>query len=59
MEYKEGDCPVAEARCSRYELSIFGGPSWYGDQSAYVTQIVEAFHKVTRNLDALRKLDAA
>ena len=55
--YRAGDCPVAEDRCARTELSIGGGPRWLGDQSELVKQILRAFHKVTDNLEALRKLE--
>ena len=37
------------------EGGIAGGPAWLGDQSRLVHQILDAFHKVTENLDALRR----
>ncbi|MDK1032144.1 MAG: DegT/DnrJ/EryC1/StrS family aminotransferase [Planctomycetia bacterium] len=55
IRYRKGDCPVAEARCASTELSIWGGPAWMGDQSKIVDQFLRAFHKVTDNLDVLRK----
>lgn len=55
--YKKGDCPIAEDRCQRTELSSGGGPRWRGDQTELVNQILKAFHKVTENLETLRKIE--
>ncbi len=57
VTYAAGDCPVAEARCANTELTLGGGPSWRGDQSALVDQILGAFEKVTADLDGLRSLE--
>lgn len=59
VEYRPGDCPVAEHRCAEVELSSGGGPAWLGDQSALIDQILDAFGKVAEHLDELRKLAAA
>jgi len=56
VRYRKGDCPVAEKRCAKHELTLGGGPSWLGDQSKLVDQVLDAFGKVTGNLDVLRKL---
>jgi dTDP-4-amino-4,6-dideoxygalactose transaminase len=56
IRYTRGDCPAAEHRCAHTELILGGGPSWIGDQSRLVDQILDAFHKVTENLDVLRRL---
>lgn len=57
VNYAVGDCPVAEARCANTELTLGGGPAWRGDQSPLVDQILDAFEKVTANLDALRAME--
>jgi dTDP-4-amino-4,6-dideoxygalactose transaminase len=56
IEYRPGDCPVAEHRCAHVELSSGGGPRWLGDQSALVRQILNAFEKVTGQRERLREL---
>ena len=55
ITYRAGDCPVANDRCARTELTLGGGCSWRGDQSALVRQILDAFAKVTENLEELRE----
>lgn len=55
VEYRGGDCPVAEDRCARTELTIGGGSNWYQDCSSLMDQYLAGFEKVTANLDALRQ----
>jgi dTDP-4-amino-4,6-dideoxygalactose transaminase len=57
VTYEAGDCPVAQDRCERTELTLGGGCSWRGDQSAVVQQTLDAFHKVTENLEVLRDVE--
>lgn len=57
ITYKKGDCPIAEERCEGTELSSGGGPRWREDQTELVNQILKAFHKVTENLETMRKID--
>jgi dTDP-4-amino-4,6-dideoxygalactose transaminase len=59
IEYRKGDCPVAEDRCARTELTIGGSTAWLGDQTAMMKQYLEAFAKVAENLDELRALEKA
>jgi dTDP-4-amino-4,6-dideoxygalactose transaminase len=56
VTYRPGDCPVAEARCSRYDLSVYLGPNLYCRADDYLAQILEAFQKVTDSLPELLKL---
>ena len=53
VEYRAGDCPVAERRCAEEELGM-GGAAWIGDCSAAMDQVVEAFQKVGSALERLR-----
>ena len=57
VEYQRGDCPVAERRCDEQELMIGGSTAWIGDQTALMNQYLDAFRKVTENLDALREAE--
>jgi len=57
VEYRRGDCPVAERRCDEQEL-LMGSTPWLGDQTALMDQYLDAFHKVAENLDALREAEA-
>ncbi len=59
LYYHPGDCPVAEDRCTRTELSFGAGAAWRGDQSALVDQILSAFYKVSEHLDDLRRIEKA
>lgn len=58
VDYRRGDCPNAEERCDRLELSLGAGPGWIGDQSELVDQILAAFEKVTGRLDEVRAFAA-
>jgi len=51
--YRPGDCPVAEARCARFELGL--DADWGGERSVWITQVLEAFTKVAENLERLRR----
>jgi dTDP-4-amino-4,6-dideoxygalactose transaminase len=53
--YREGDCPVAERRCSELDLRI-GGGSWYEDVSPMIEQIADAFRKVTAAVEWLKEV---
>jgi dTDP-4-amino-4,6-dideoxygalactose transaminase len=57
-EYHRGDCPVTERRCAEQELTIGGSVAWLGDQTALLDQYLDAFRKVSENLDALRRAEA-
>ncbi len=57
VAYKAGDCPVAEDRCARTELIIGGSTAWLGDQTPMMKQYLDAFAKVTENLDELREIE--
>jgi len=57
IEYREGDCPVAEHRCAHTELTLGGSTAWLGDQTPMIKQYLDAFEKVTENLDELRALE--
>ena len=59
VSYTEGDCPVAEDLCANRELTIGGSVAWRGDQSGLIEHYIEAFRKVTVNLDVLRKAEAS
>lgn len=53
ITYEEGDCPITEKRCNDLELHIGVGPNAIGDQKDIFDQYLEAFQKVTNNLDKL------
>jgi dTDP-4-amino-4,6-dideoxygalactose transaminase len=55
--YREGDCPVAEARCARLDLRL-GGGSWWRDVSPLLAQIAAAFRKVVSYAEGLRQVPA-
>lgn len=57
VEYRQGDCPVAEDRCARTELVIGGSTAWLGDQRPMMKQYLDAFAKVAENLDELRAFE--
>jgi len=59
VDYRRGDCPVAERRCDEQELTIGGAPAWLGDQTALMDEYLDAFRKVTENLAQLRERPAA
>ena len=59
VTYEQGDCPVAEDLCANRELTVGGSVAWRFDQSELIDQYIEAFRKVTVNLDTLRKAEAS
>lgn len=54
IEYRRGDCPVAEARCNCYELDVGDPPAWRGDQTVLIRQYLDAFYKLAENIESLR-----
>lgn len=59
VEYKAGDCPVAEDRCQNKDLKIgILSSRWRGDQKPLLKQYLDAFHKVAENLDELCCVDS-
>ncbi len=52
VEYREGDCPVAEERCKKRELNM-GSTSWFVDLRPLMEQYAAAFQKVAENVDEL------
>lgn len=46
VEYRRGDCPIAEDRCERSDLSLYLGPNLYEPAPEYLDQIALAFRKV-------------
>ena len=57
IEYREGDCPVAERRCSELDLRL-GGGGWYEDLTPLIEEIAAAFRKVTANAERLKEVPA-
>jgi len=54
VNYKRGDCPVAEERCEKREI-IVGSINWYGKEMRdLVDMYLEAFRKVTEQADKIR-----
>jgi hypothetical protein len=47
VRYRRGDCPVAEERCARTDLSLYLGPNLHRPAPEYLDQIAQAFAKVT------------
>ena len=50
IQYRAGDCPVAERRCAELDMNM---GAWPEDVSQYVEQIAEAFAKVAASSDRL------
>ena len=56
ITYSEGDCPVAEQRCSELDLKM-GGGTWWKDVSPLIEQIGQAFRKVTGQLGRVSEIE--
>lgn len=53
VNYRKGDCPIAEERCDKRELNV-GSINWYNkEMRAIVDMYLEAFRKVTAQVDKL------
>ena len=54
VNYRKGDCPVAEDRCEKRELNV-GSINWYDKEMKIIVDMyLEAFGKVTEQVDKLR-----